>query len=242
LKCRTLQRFRKPSGGRLLNLQDPPSPLTFTDPHPQPSVVKYCVTSNQQIEDRGSNKNERDILHPPQFREPLKIFPTRGVTPLRRIPTSSSSSTSPAAIAPTDGSSSIDEQVFGDQRGKWIFPTPRSIYVEESQQTHYDLRNSHRNKGTTAMPDGELKPPHHYTGPGMFRGLSPRLPSQSDRPREFLLFYQCDVRPWVIIGLAYNAKPVDVLYASQIVIFCIKYFYSLWMFLENTFWNNFEPY
>ncbi|KAL5105479.1 Mitochondrial import inner membrane translocase subunit Tim21 [Taenia crassiceps] len=189
MRCMTLQRIRKPSGGRLLNLQDPPSPLTYFCPHPQPSVVKYCVTSNEQVEEEGKNKNERIVPRPLQIREPPKIFATRGVTPFRRlsrISTSSSSSASPVAgaAAQTDGSSSIDEEVPGGQHGKWLFPTRRSIYIEGSQQEQYGLRNRQRKQETSAMPNGEMKPPHHYTGPGMFRGLSPRLPTQLGRSRE----------------------------------------------------------
>nr|CDS21967.1 hypothetical protein EgrG_000070400 [Echinococcus granulosus] len=186
MRSMTLQRIRKPSGGRLINLQDPPSPLTYFRPYPQPSVVKYCVTSNQQVEEGRNNKNE-EVSRPPQIREPPKILATRGVTPFRRlsrISASSSSSTSPDAAVPADGSSSIDEDGPGGQRGKWVFPTRRSIYAEGGQQAQHELRNSQRKRETSAMPDSEKKPPHHYTGPGMFRGLSPRLPAQLERPRE----------------------------------------------------------
>lgn len=200
MRCMTLQRIRKPSGGRLLNLQDSPSPLTYFRPHPQPSIVKYCVTSNEQVEKEGNDKNERDFARPSQIRDPPKIFATRGVTPIRRlsrISASSSSSTSPvaaAAAAPTDGSSSIDEEIPGGQRGKWVFPTPRSIYVEGSQQEQYEVRNRQRKKEASTVPDCEMKPPHHYTGPGMFRGLSPRLPIQQRRSRESFLSYRRGIR------------------------------------------------
>ncbi|VDK41498.1 unnamed protein product [Taenia asiatica] len=215
MRCMTLQRIRKPSGGRLLNLQDPPSPLTYFRPHPQPSLVKYCVTSNEQMEEGRNNKSGGDVLRPPQIREPPRICATRGVTPIRRlsrISNSSSSSTSPvaAAAALADGSSSIDEDVPGGQRGKWVFPTPRSIYVEGSQQEQYEMRNCQRKKETSTMTDGEMKPPHHYTGPGMFRGLSPKLPTQLGRPRESLLSYRRGVRSWVILAVAFGVRSVVI--------------------------------
>ena len=183
------QRVRRPSGGRLLNVQDPPSPLTYS-----PSVVKYCVSSNlQEDEMEDFKKNRKEVQKTPQIRDPPEILATRGVTPFRRLPRFSTSSSSPSVsplIPGLDGSASMKEEHNGKeepmgQRGKWVFPTRRSIYAEESQQAQYELRSSLRKKDTSGFADEEKKPPHHYTGPWMFKGLSPRLPTPLERQRKF---------------------------------------------------------
>ncbi|KAM3184695.1 hypothetical protein ACTXT7_007824 [Hymenolepis weldensis] len=66
----------------------------------------------------------------------------------------------------------------------YVFPTRRSVYVEESQQAQYELRSSLSRKDVSGKSEEEKKPPHHYTGPWMFKGLSPRLPPPLERSRE----------------------------------------------------------
>ncbi|KAM7542467.1 hypothetical protein Aperf_G00000001520 [Anoplocephala perfoliata] len=195
LKARsaTLQRIRRPSGsiGRLLNIQDTPSSLVYSRPiqSRQPPVVKYCVSSYQDEEDlkRQEEKVKKEVPHVPLIRDSPKVFATRGVTPFRRISrfstTSSLTSTSPT-VGEIETTSSIEDDNNSTQRGKWIFPTRRSIFVEESRQAPCEFHSSQARKETLSSWVERAEPPHHYTGPWMFEGLSPRLPTPLRRSRK----------------------------------------------------------
>nr|CDS30350.1 Mitochondrial inner membrane translocase complex subunit Tim21 [Hymenolepis microstoma] len=196
IKPSTAQNSRRLSGttGKSINIQDTPSPLIYSRPklsQKQQPIVKYCISSNVELEDfkekEEEEKGKKELLHIPLIRDPPKIFVTRGVTPFRRmsrLSTSSSSASSSPVIGCLEATSSIDEDNHTSQRGKWVFPTRRSIYAEESQQAQYELRSSLSRKEIAGKSEEEKKPPHHYTGPWMFKGLSPRLPPPLERSRE----------------------------------------------------------
>lgn len=132
IKSSTVQRIRRPSGtiGKSINIQDTPSPLTYSKPKSSPKkqpVIKYCISSNEEPEDfrekEEEEKGKKELLHMPLIRDPPKIFVTRGVTPFRRMSrrsNSSSSSSSSPVIGCLEATSSIEEDNHTTQRGKWV--------------------------------------------------------------------------------------------------------------------------
>ncbi|VDD81367.1 unnamed protein product [Mesocestoides corti] len=173
------ERTRRPSGRIFKNFgrsEDPPSPLTY--PRPHNSAVKYCITSNEESDEKDEKTRISQVAERP------KILATRGVRPFRGV-----SAINAKGVSSPSGSSSsvvtVDSSVGEDgdiQRGRWVFPGKRTIYSEESQQAQYEMRSNLRVKD---CPSTEVKrPPHHYTGPWMFKGLSPRLSIPNEISRE----------------------------------------------------------